>query len=278
MTNPGPVIRRLELGLELRRMREAAGVEPKEIAELLRWDVSKVSKLENGARTISAAELDRIAERCGIDHDRTERVHQLAKEARKRGSYGRVQDWARSYVGMESVASELLIHYGDMIPGIMQTKAYAEALLAQAISVRQEDVGRIADSRVARRARLTSENPPELSVILGEPAIRGVVGGGEVMKEQLETLLELARLKHVTLQVLPLADWAHPSLDSSFTIISLAEPVKTILYLEGLTNADYLAGSHHLKSYTLVFNRLRVAALSEHASAALIRDAIETLP
>ena len=115
-------------------------------------------------------------------------------------------------------------------------------------------------------------------MILGEPAIRGVVGGSEVMKEQLETLLDLARLKHVTLQVLPLVDWAHPALDSSFTIISLAEPVKTILYLEGLTNADYLAGPQHLKSYTLVFNRLRVVALSEHASAQLVRDAIEALP
>lgn len=277
MTNPGPVIRRLELGLELRRMREAAGVEPKEIADLLRWDVSKVSKLENGARTISAAELDRIAERCGVDGDRTERIHQLAKEARKRGSYGRVQDWARSYVGMESVASELLIHYGDMIPGILQTKAYAEALLKQAISVRPEDVGRIADSRVARRMRLTSPNPPELSVVLGEPAIRGVVGDGDVMREQLNVLLDAATLKHVTLQVLPLSDWAHLALGSPFTILNLAEPEKTILYLEGLTNADYLAGPQHLKSYTVAFNRLRVSALSESASAELIRDALGKL-
>lgn len=277
MTHPGPVIRRLELGLELRRIREAAAVDAKEIAGLLRWDVSKVSKLENGARTVSAAELDRIIERCGITDDHAERIHQLAKEARKRGNYGRVQDWARSYVGMEAVASELLIHYSDMIPGILQTKAYAQALLAQAISVRADDVEQIADSRVARRQRLTSPNPPELSVILGEPAIRGIVGDGDVMREQLEVLLELASLKHVTLQVLPLSDWGHLALGSSFTIISLAEPVKTVLYLESLTSADYLAGSQHLKSYTVAFNRLRVAALSETASADLIRDALVQL-
>ncbi|MBK0869520.1 helix-turn-helix domain-containing protein [Saccharopolyspora sp. HNM0986] len=278
MTNPGPVIRRLELGLELRRIREAAGVDVKEIAELLRWDVSKVSKLENGARTLSAAELDKIIDRCGVGDDRTERIHQLAQEARKRGKYGRVQDWARSYVGMEAEASELLIHYGDMIPGILQTKAYAQALLAQAISVRAEDVDLIAESRVARRLRLTGPNPPELSVILGEPAIRGVVGGGDVMREQLEVLLDLAAMRHVTLQVLPLSNWGHLALGSPFTILSLAEPVKTILYLEGLTNADYLAGPQHLKSYTVAFNRLRVAALNESASADLIRDALAKLP
>ena len=275
MSDRSPVVRRLELGIELRNIREQAGLEVKEIADELRWDVSKVSKLENGARTISALELDKVMERCGVVGERAGHIDALAQGARKRGSYGRVQDWARSYVGLEEAATELLIHYGAMVPGVLQTEAYARSLLEQFFSVRVEDIDEIAKNRMQRRERLNSSDPPELSVVLGEPAVLGVVGDGEVMREQLQLLLDVARLKHVTLQVLPLSNWAHPALGSSFTMLRLTGPEKTLVYLEDMTNADYLTGSHHVETYTLAFNRLRVTALSEQDSTALIREALE---
>lgn len=275
MSDRSPVVRRLELGIELRSIREQAGLDIKEVADELRWDVSKVSKLENGSRTISASELDKVLARCGVAGERAGRIDALAQGARKRGNYGRVQDWARSYVGLEEAASELLIHYGAMVPGILQTEAYAHSLLEQALSVRVEDIDQIAKNRVQRRERLHASDAPELSVILGEPAILGMVGGSDVMREQLQLLLDVAQLKHVTLQVLPLSNWAHPALGSSFTMLRLTGPEKTLVYLEDVTDADYLAGAHHLETYTLAFNRLRVAALSEPDSAALIGEALE---
>lgn len=278
MPDRSPVVRRLELGKELRDVRERAGLDIKDIAKELRWDVSKVSRLENGTRTISALELDRVMERCGVSGERAARIDALAQGARKRGNYGRVQDWARSYVGLEEAAAELLIHYGALVPGILQTEAYARSLLEQFFTVRVEDVDEIAKNRVRRRERLNAAEPPELSVVLGEPAVLGVVGDGGVMREQLQLLLDTARLKHVTLQVLPLSNWAHPALGSSFTMLRLDDPEKTLVYLEDMTNADYLAGSHHVETYSLAFNRLRVTALNEHDSAALIREALENFP
>ena len=97
------------------------------------------------------------------------------------------------------------------------------------------------------------------------------------MREQLQLLLDMAQLKHVTLQVLPLSNWAHPALGSSFTMLRLTGPEKTLVYLEDVTDADYLAGSHHVETYTLAFNRLRVEALNKPESTDLIRDALINL-
>src|SRR5690606_23590127 len=104
-----PTISRIQLGMELQQLRERAGKDREEVAERLGWYPGKVSKVEQGTATVSATEVDALLTFLGADDETADRVRRIGTDARKRGSYGKVSDWARTYVGMEAGAGEIEI-------------------------------------------------------------------------------------------------------------------------------------------------------------------------
>jgi transcriptional regulator with XRE-family HTH domain len=270
MAAPEPTISRIQLGMELQQLRERADKEREEVAEKLGWYPAKVSKVEQGGTTVSAAEVDALLVFLDADDETSTRVRRLGAEARKRGSYGKVSDWARTYVGMEAGASEIMIFAEELIPGLLQTEDYAREIAKASVVTKAADIDHLVKSRVERRNKLHSDNPPLLSVILGEAALRRLVGGPAVMRQQLELLREVADLQHVTLQVLPFSSGAHASVGTSFTVLTLRNHSKRTVYIEDITNADYLDRRHHVDTYNLVFDRLRMAAAGMNESAATL--------
>lgn len=270
-------VTRVQLGILLREWRDRAGLSSKDAADLLEWHPSKLSKVEKGAARISAAELDRLLDKYGVPAEEAERMRALGKEARKRGVAGRVPDWARTYVELEQGADEIKLYDGEMVPGLLQTDEYARALLATSLIAPPEDAPERAAERVQRQQRLTSDNPPDLWVVLGEAALHRLVGGRAVLRRQLEWLLELANARNVSFQILPFSAGEHPALGTQFCLLNFTEPAATFVYLEGLTDATYFDRAPHTEVYARAFRRLLVAAANERESMRMLGDRIEEL-
>jgi Domain of unknown function (DUF5753)/Helix-turn-helix domain len=264
--DPGPVIQRIMLGGELRSLREAAKIGTDDAAAALSWYRAKVSKVETGTVRVTAAELSGLLRLYHADEATTERVQRLGEEARRKTTPARVPDWAKQYVSLEASATEIKLFFGDFIPGMLQTRDYARALLSASVVVPPADIEQMATSREHRAERLRN-GAPLLWVILGEEALRRTVGSPQVQRGQLLRLRELAEL--------PLSGGAHAGLGMSFVLLDLGQ--SRTVYIEGLTSADYLVRPQHTQTYNLAFDRLRVASLGDRESLAIINTLIEEL-
>jgi len=274
--DPGPLVQRLVLGAELRELREAAGVSPEEAARHLTWYDTKISKIENGDGKLTHAQVAKLLELYRATESTAERVRLLAKEAGRKVPAVRVTDWAKKYVALERSATEIKVWFNDSIPGLLQIKDYARAVLSASVVVPSAEVEEMAASRERRSERLTATNSPLVWIVLGEAAIRSPMGGTAVLRAQLIRLREFATLDNVTIQIVPQSIGAHSGLGLCFTLLHLAS-ARAFAYVESLNSADYLPRPKHTQAYSLVFDRLRVAALSDTDSLAMIDRQIADL-
>lgn len=265
-----PTVSRLQLGRELRRLREAAHVSREDAAAELECGTSKISKIETGKAALRAGEVKVLLDRYGVT-DRDD-VLRLARDARKRSAY-RVPDWAKTYVGMEAEAAELRIYETELVHGLLQTADYAREVTRAADPYRSpREVERLVEARLDRQKRL-SENAWLVWVILNEAVIRRVVGDPEIMRRQLDHLRSLVGDGLMTIQVLPFSAGAHSAMGASFTYLRLMDPPDAAtVYLEDLTSADYLDRPAHVANYYEVFGLLTQKALDPDKSVAMIEQ------
>ncbi|MPZ65141.1 MAG: helix-turn-helix domain-containing protein [Pseudonocardiaceae bacterium] len=272
-----PPVSRLQLGRELRRLRDAAGCSRDDAAAELECGTSKISKVETGKAALRAGEVKVLLDRYGV----TERddVLRLARDARKRSAY-RVPDWAKTFVGMEADAAEIRTYEAELVPGLLQTAEYARVVTRAADPNRDpREVERLVSARAERQQRLSDDDPPLLWAIVSEAVIRRVVDGRDVMQRQLKHLVTVASRPNVTIQVLPFAAGAHAAMGSSFVYLRLADPPDAeTVYLEDLTSSDYVNSPTHVAGYYEVFGMLAQTALDPDKSAALIEQVSEDLP
>lgn len=276
-------VTRVQLGMLLRAARGRAGVSIKESAEILDWYPAKVTKVEKGGAIISSAELDRLIDRYEVPEEQAAKMRKLGKEGRRRRTMERVPDWAQMYVELEQAATTVKLYDGELVLGLLQTEEYAHAVLSTSsvlgkpVGVTSDEAESRAADRVRRRERFMSNDAPELWAVLGEAALHRAVGGTGVLRGQLKLLREMAELRTVTFGVLPFSSGEHVALGASFYILELPDPPVTYVYLEGLTDADYLDKAPHTDAYTLAFNRLLVAAANERESKRMLDRRIKEL-
>lgn len=218
------------------------------------------------------AEVRALLDRYGV----TERdeVLRLARDARRRSTV-RVPDWAKTYVGMEADAAEIRTYQTELIPGLLQTEAYARVVTQAADPTRDpREVERLVAARIERQQRLGAADAPLIWAILNEAVIRRQVGDKEITGRQLEHLVAMNTDPNITIQVLPFSAGAHPAMGSSFVHLRLADPPDgETVYLEDLASADYLGRPAQIASYVAVFGMLAHAALDPTASSLLIKSA-----
>lgn len=270
-----PPVARLQLGQLLRELREQSGKTQADAAEVMECKPPKISKIEGGNATISPGDARLLIDLYGVADERAETVLRLAREARKRTST-RVPDWAQRFVALESISASIRVYEAELVPGLLQTEEYTRAVTKAADPERDTaDVERLVDVRAERQARLTGDDPPHLWAVMNEAVIRRPVGGTEAMHKQLLCLREFLELPRVTLQVLPFSAGAHVGMGSSFHLLQMREPPEAkVVYIEDRTNADYLDGPAEMERYSLMFDRLQVAALGETETAAMLDRAI----
>jgi transcriptional regulator with XRE-family HTH domain len=276
-----PTVRRRRLALELRRLREAAGLTCEEVAEHLECSASKISRVETGRVSVSPRDVRDMLDLYGVPAAQRESLVQLARDSRQKGWWHAFSDTMQpqfaTYVGLESAASEIRIYEVSLIPELLQTEDYARAVIRSGMmSSPREDVERQVALRMARQPAITRDDPPKVWAVLDEAALRRQAGGAGVMQRQLEHLLARAALPNVAVQVIPFGGGAHPAMGRPFTILVFPELVDTdVVYLEDLTSALYVEDVADVDRYNVFFNHLRATALSFDDSSMLIMSVLK---
>ncbi|MER6979257.1 helix-turn-helix domain-containing protein [Streptomyces carpinensis] len=276
-SNVNPTVRRRRLGQELRRLRELKGMTAEEVAERLLVSQSKISRLENGRRSISQRD---VRDLCGVyeveDHRIVDSLMQMAKDSRQQGWWHSFGDIPYSvYIGLETDAASLRVYDPQVVPGLLQTRQYAEALIAGALpETAPADIDKRVQVRMRRQERISaSENPLRLWTVLDEAALRRVVGNRALMREQLEHLAEQSQLPHVTVQVIPFDMGAHPGLNGQYAILEFPDAAdSSVVYIEGVTSDLYLEKANDVHKYSVMYEHLRAQALNVEQSRQFIAD------
>jgi transcriptional regulator with XRE-family HTH domain len=278
MTDAPPVRRRL-LGAALRRFREAAGYTLDDAARILECDRSKISRIETGQRGVRPKELRELLAEYGVEDSRGEALSTIARQTSQAGwwqTYSRVLDDAyQDFIGLEATAATISTYEAQLIPGLLQTEAYAQAIAAASLVTEdQAEREQFVQVRLTRQQVLTRPEPLRFWAILSEGALRQLVGGPAVMRDQLRHLVQISNDRpNVNLQVLPFAAGAHAATSGPFVIMKFPEaPDLGVVYLEGQTGGIYLESADEVARYNLVFEHLRATALSTVASVRLIEE------
>ncbi|MFJ8230817.1 helix-turn-helix domain-containing protein [Streptomyces sp. NPDC094448] len=274
-SNVNPTVRRRRLGQELRRLRELQGMTAEEVADRLLVSQSKISRLENGRRSISQRD---VRDLCGVyaveDHRVVESLMQMAKDSRQQGWWHAFGDIPYSvYIGLETDAANLRVYEPQVVPGLLQIRPYAEAVVAGAAPENsQAEIDKRVNVRMRRQGRVKDDGQPlRLWAVIDEAALRRVIGSRHVMQEQLEYLVEMGQLPHVTVQVLPFDMGAHPGINGQYAILEFPDAAdSSVVYIEGVTSDLYLEKSGDVHKYTVMYEHLRAQALNVEQSRAFI--------
>jgi transcriptional regulator with XRE-family HTH domain len=272
-----PTIRRRRLGAALRRLREEAGLTTTEVGERLGWSHSKISRIETSKAPVTSADVAELISHYEIASDESEALLKLAREAKQRGwwhSYLEVlPQWFESFLGFETEACRISTFEPQVIPGLLQTEQYATAVVgAHALRTTPDEMEHRVGLRQARQARLTGDGEPvQLDAVIGEGALRQLIGGADVMREQLQRLTALGELPNVTLRVLPFGAGAHPALNGAFQVLEFPDPDDPrIVYIDYVIGGLYLEHMREVGLYRLAYQQLQDIALRPDESAKLI--------
>ncbi|MFC7264010.1 MULTISPECIES: helix-turn-helix transcriptional regulator [Streptomyces] len=276
-SNVNPTVRRRRLGQELRRLRELKGMTAEEVAERLLVSQSKISRLENGRRSISQRD---VRDLCGVyevdDHRIVDSLMQMAKDSRQQGWWHSFGDIPYSvYIGLETDAASLRVYDPQVVPGLLQTRPYAESLIAGALpETAPGDIDKRVQVRLKRQERISApDNPLRLWTVLDEAALRRTVGNRSLMRDQLEHLVEQSQLPHVTVQVIPFDMGAHPGLNGQYAILEFPDAAdSSVVYIEGVTSDLYLEKANDVQKYSVMYEHLRAQALNVEQSRQFIAD------
>ncbi|MFB8773026.1 helix-turn-helix domain-containing protein [Streptomyces broussonetiae] len=274
-----PTARRRRLSIELKRLRETSGYTCAQVGEALDWSGSKVNRMETGSGRVQPSDIDALCRFYGTSEELREFLKALARQAKTRGWWqvhgAGVPEWFNIYIGLEHDASTFRQYQCEVIPGLMQTASYASALHRTGAHLSPQDIDRAVQVRIERQAMLTRPDAPDAWFVVNEAALRNVIGERDLMREQLERVLETGELPSTTVQVLPFDSGSYPA-TGSFTMLGFPDQEDPdIVYRDGITDAVYLEGEHHVREYTRAFDGLRAAALSPQRSTRLIESVLK---
>ena len=274
----GPTVKRIVVGTQLRRLREASGITREAAGYAIRASDAKISRLELGRVGFKERDVADLLTLYGVQESADRRPFlELVRQANTPGwwqEYGDVlPGWFETYLGLEQAASMLRTHEAQFVPGLLQTEDYARAVVRLGLPGTSDDeIQRRAHLRLQRQAVLTQDEAPSIWAVLDETALRRPLGSRAVMAAQLRHLLELSELPSVTIQVL-LHESGHAAVGGPFTLLRFAEPdLPDIVYVEQLTSALYLDKRQDVDRYTAVMTRLCVEAESPARTNALLHD------
>ncbi|GAA3889313.1 helix-turn-helix domain-containing protein [Streptomyces sedi] len=276
MTTASPVVRRRRLGQELKQLREGAKLTGAELARRLKWSPSKMSRLEAGRGAPAVADVTAILDHFEVAGERRDELLKLTREARKKGWWQLYSNIPYStYIGLEAEAKTILT-YQTIVPGLFQTSRYTEAVNRSTVPGMTDDAAEQRhDVRMQRQELLNLANPVQVRAVLDEAALTRVVGGPEVMKEQLGRLLELSERPNILLQVIPFSNGAHPAtMVGPFVILQFEHQEDAdVVYVESSSD-PYVRDT---ASYELLFDNLRANAVSVTETLAIIKNRMSEL-
>ncbi len=280
----GSLVRRILLGSQLRRLRESRGITREAAGYAIRASESKISRLELGRVSFKARDVEDLLTLYGVtDEQEREALLGLVREANIAGwwhSYGDVlPGWFQTYIGLEGAASLIRIYEVQFIHGLLQTEAYAHAVVARGMpGAPQAEIDRRVALRLERQKVLVSERAPQFHAVLDEAALRRPYGDRAVMREQLKHLIEISEQPNVTLQVMPFSFGGHSGESGAFTMLRFPESdLSDIVYLEQLTGALYIDKPEEVAQYERAMDRLREDSPDPEGSRDVLRGLLQLI-
>ncbi|KND34499.1 DNA-binding protein [Streptomyces acidiscabies] len=286
MTGRASTVLARKLGGELLRLREAAGLTQPQAAGALSATAAKVAKMERGWVPIREPDVRALCKLYGVEDEAVvERLLAIAKADRERrkakgwwNQYPQLQEMIE-YIALEDLATRIKAWQLALIPGLLQTPDYARALAVGAGNWENlDDIDLFVDSRVKRQARLAGDNPLELWVLVHESALRQLVGGREVMRDQLAHLIEMGHRPNVKVQVVPHHAGAHAGMTGTFSIVSFAEEgALDVVYADTTWHTVWLESDTDAERHSRLFDRISRAGLAQQNSIRLIEGIMKEM-
>ncbi|MEU6484580.1 helix-turn-helix transcriptional regulator [Streptomyces sp. NPDC046887] len=280
----GSVVRRILLGSQLRRLRESRGITREAAGYSIRASESKISRMELGRVSFKARDIEDLLTLYGVTEE-TERTALLAlvREANVAGwwhSYGDVlPNWFQTYIGLEGAASLIRIYEVQFVHGLLQTEAYAHAVVARGMPGASEaEVDRRVALRTERQKVLVSERAPHFHAVLDEAALRRPYGDRNVMRDQLKHLIDVSERPNVTLQVMPFSFGGHAGESGAFTMLRFPESdLSDLVYLEQMTSSLYLDKPEDVAQYERALARLHADSPGPEETRDLLRGLLQLI-
>ncbi|MEU9911179.1 helix-turn-helix transcriptional regulator [Streptomyces sp. NPDC051001] len=277
---PAPTVGQVVLGRRLQELREAAGLKREEAAKVLRVAPATVRRMEMAEVALKIPYVQLLLSTYGVAEEETDAFVALAEEANQPGWWQRfhdvLPDWFSLYVSLEGAARIIRSYEPHFVPGLLQTEAYARAVM-EAGTIAQQGSGTIerhVSLRMTRQQLLEKPDPPHLWVIMDETVLCRPVGqGGEIMREQLDRLLEFAERDRVTLQIAEFAAGPHPGTYAPFSLFRFAEPeLPDMAFTEYLTGALYLDSRAEVSAHLEVLDHMTARAASAERTKKILRE------
>ncbi|GAA2148144.1 helix-turn-helix transcriptional regulator [Kitasatospora kazusensis] len=283
-TGSGATARRMQLGSQLRRLRESRGVTREDAGYSIRGSESKISRMELGRVGFKQRDVADLLTLYGVD-DEAERAAllDLVGDTNTPAWWHAYSDvvppWFQTYLGLEEAARTISSYEVQFIQGLLQTEDYARAVIVLGNpAAPPEEIERRVAVRMRRQHLLLAEDGPDILAIVDEAALRRPCGGPEVMRRQLHRLVELAALPRLTVQVLPLGSGGVAAQVGAFSVLGFPGPdLADLVYLEQFTTALYLDKPAEVAEYASAMERVRAESLSPDRTLALLDSALREL-
>ncbi len=264
-----PVVPRRRLRTELKRARLEARQTQSDVAAAMDWSLSKVIRIEAGTVSISTNDLKALLRHYKIvDRARTSELLALGKAARGRTWWsqyrGKASPGLLDLIGYETAASARRNFEPQVIPGLLQTREYARAVIAALNKgITPDRMDALVELRMRRQELVDRANPPELFFLLDEAAVRRVTGGPDVMRHQLHHLMEVAEKPNVTIDVVPFSAGIRYGMRASFVVLEFPDAADDdVLYREDVEGGLVIREDRkEIQDYREIFDDLERTAL-----------------
>jgi transcriptional regulator with XRE-family HTH domain len=272
-----PTVLRIILGRRLKDLRESAGVSLEGAAKALRVNSLTIRRMEKAEVGLKIPYVEKLLQTYGADKQETDEFIDLAEQANRPGWWHRYRDvlpgWFTAYVSLESDAQTLRTYEPHYVTGLLQTHAYARAILRAGFpNDSDEGLERRVDLRLRRQSLLERPDAPTLWVVMEEAVLHRLIGGAAVMREQIDRLLQAAELPNVTIDMVPFTAGAHVGAFAPFTYFRFDAPeLPDVVYTELLSGAVYLEQRPDVVAHLEAHNRMSLLTSSSDSKALLNR-------
>jgi transcriptional regulator with XRE-family HTH domain len=274
-----PTVLRMILGRQLEELRTRAGLSFEQAAEAIGVSHSTLRRMEAAkVARLRLAEVEKLLRTYGItDQNEIDTFLQSVREANKRGWWHNYRDvmpdWFAAYLSLERAALQIRAYEPQFVHGLLQTQEYARALLTAGNPHAPDGATeRMVALRMQRQELLHRQNPPRVWVVMDETVLRWPVGGAEVMRAQIDHLVAVNALPHVTVQIMPFRNGPHPAMRAgAFHLFRFkARELPDIVYLNGMVGAVYLDKDEDVLVYREALDRLGAQSVSARKTEDLL--------
>ncbi|PTM87017.1 helix-turn-helix domain-containing protein [Streptomyces sp. VMFN-G11Ma] len=282
-TEPAPTLLKMLVGVQLAGIREDAGLPQEQAARAVGFSPAKLSRIEagKGRRPPTEGDVRTLLEYYKTEDYEASVLLQLLRRAGEPGWWQRfdkrlMPEWFDRLVGLQEAADSIRTFEIQYVPGLLQTPAYARAVVERGLpSAPSREVSRRVELRTKRGELLQRPDAPQLWAIIDESVLLRVLGSREVMREQLDHLVTMAQLPHVSLQIVPLdvTNASAPAIPVTYLRFGGLD-LPDIVYLEHIRSATFLEDRDETEQYRVTLDQLADDALSPRESLTRLKETI----